>query len=146
MRDRGNGVEQRQAQIGEDWLPLLVTKVRGEPDPKGVRLSFPRSCFALNHDHPILKDGNLRHFPCAIGIRRYFADRLLVPISRIKEERLMSAAFELMEDRRFGECGTERDGDFAGNLSGEGLPVISFGPVRLDDLRLRLQVSTRNSA
>jgi hypothetical protein len=81
------------------------------------------------------------HVPPAI--RRNVSDRLLAPTGRIEEERLMHAAFELMQDSRFGECGAGGDGDFARNLTGEGLPAISFGPVRLDDLRLRFKLPPR---
>src|SRR5580658_2216194 len=102
--------EQRRAATGPD--PGRRASLAGHKSRQRARremsvLSFRCSCFSLNHDHPILKDGDLRYFPCAVGIRRDVADRLLTPVRGIKEERFMHAAFQLVEDCRFGERGAE---------------------------------------
>ena len=36
MSDAGNAFEQRYANIGKDWLPLLVAKICGEADTEWV--------------------------------------------------------------------------------------------------------------
>ena len=134
-------IEQGQADVGKREAAVVAQEIGGEANAEMWRSGHEPCCSSTTTQSWKMGTSAIFHAPLASGVMLPMS--VSVAVGGIEKEGVIGAGLEVAEGgaliRRGGKC----DDGLAGNVRGEGLPVIFLAPARFDEVRLRLEFPPR---